>query len=288
MGRSWRLRFSDNSRPVLPGRLTLHTSYPLFVADEDLRKCDRAQSPCLYKDITCLFITREVIRRICLALIPNFKDRYVGFNLALVFLYLLFFCLFVFLVPVKSLDDFFWASHGFPTPYEFLITALFFPLLVITLTGWLRMVFIWAALKRNLLDRLENYPIRFAFTRLDAAGWMTMLRRGGLNEQWRDMARCTESMAPGSFNPVLIAQRRHHSGHQFLHRRLAIRAQLRIRLQQALPRRESTLAVPLPVQLHNAKIKQRIRILRVIAQRLIQLRDRPVRISHAGFRLGGL
>ena len=191
---SWRLRFSDNSRPVLPGRLTLHTSYPLFVADEDLRKCDRAQSPCLYKDITCLFITREVIRRICLALIPNFKDRYVGFNLALAFLYLLFFCLFVFLVPVKSLDDFFWASHGFPTLYEFLITALFFPLLVITLTGWLRMVFIWAALKRNLLDRLENYPIRFAFTRLNAAGWMTMLRRGGLNEQWRDMARCTESM----------------------------------------------------------------------------------------------
>ena len=129
-----------------------------------------------------------------LALIKNFEDRYVGFNLALVFLYLLFFCLFVFFVPVKSLDDFFWASHGFPTPYEFLITALFFPLLVITLTGWLRMIFIWAALKRNLLERLENYPIRFAFSRLKAAGWMTMLRRGGLNEQWRDMARCTESM----------------------------------------------------------------------------------------------
>ena len=191
---TWRLRFSDNSRPVLPGKLARLTSYPLFVPDEDLRNCDRAQSPCLYKDITCLFITREVVRRICLALIKNFEDRYVGFNLALVFLYLLFFCLFVFFVPVKSLDDFFWASHGFPTPYEFLVTALFFPLLVITLTGWLRMIFIWAALKRNLLERLENYPIRFAFSRLKAAGWMTMLRRGGLNEQWRDMARCTESM----------------------------------------------------------------------------------------------
>ena len=57
---TWRLRFSDNSRPVLPGKLALQTSYPLFVADEDLRKCDRVQSPCLYKDITCLLITREV------------------------------------------------------------------------------------------------------------------------------------------------------------------------------------------------------------------------------------
>ena len=200
---TWRLRFSDNSRPVLPGKLALQTSYPLFVADEDLRKCDRVQSPCLYKDITCLLITREAIRRICLALIKNFEDRYVRFNLALVFLYLLSFCLFVFFVPVKSLDSFFWASHGFPTPYEFLITALFFPLLVITLTGWLRMIFIWAALKRNLLDRLENYPIRFAFSRLKAAGWMTMLRRGGLNEQWRDMARCTESMRQMVNDPQL-------------------------------------------------------------------------------------
>src|SRR5260370_40316524 len=114
--------------------------------------------------------------------------------MGLIFFYLIVFVLFVCFIPVSSLGAFFWALRGLPTPYEFLVTALFFPLLVIALTGWLRMILIWSALKRGLLERLENLPIRYAFSRLKAAGWMTMLRQGGLHEQWRDMARCTESM----------------------------------------------------------------------------------------------
>jgi hypothetical protein len=58
----------------------------------------------------------------------------------------------------------------------------------------MRMILIWGALKSGVLERLENMPIRFAFSRLKVMGWMTMLRTGGLQEQWRDMTRGLESM----------------------------------------------------------------------------------------------
>jgi hypothetical protein len=83
---------------------------------------------------------------------------------------------------------------GGPTLFEFLIRALFFPLLVIALTGWLRMIFVWGSLKRGLLQRLETMPIRFAFDRMLDIRWVAMLRHSGLREQWRDMARSSESM----------------------------------------------------------------------------------------------
>jgi len=191
---TWRLRFSENNRPMVPSRLELG-SYSLFVADEDLCECSHVRSACLYRNITCLLITREFLRRFLRALGQGSTKRYGrAIDVALVLVYLAVFVLFVLFVPVRSLDAFLWALKGFPTPYEFLITALFFPLLVITLTGWVRMIFVWGSLKRGLLDRLENLPIRFAFSRLKAAGWMAMLRQGGLQEQWRDMARSTESM----------------------------------------------------------------------------------------------
>jgi hypothetical protein len=57
------------------------------------------------------------------------------------------------------------------------------------------MILIWSSLRRDLLERLENMPIRFAFNRLKVKGWMTMLQIGGLQEQWRDIARGLESMS---------------------------------------------------------------------------------------------
>jgi hypothetical protein len=226
-----RLRFSENSRPILPGRLALGTSIPLYVADESLCECDSARSGCLYKNITCLLMTREVLRRLGLTLrkdylrhrVPSgqqarpdsmanetassFQEQYVVvLNIALAVLYLVVFGLFVRFIPVTSLDGFLWDTGGYPTPYELLVRALFFPLLFVTLTGWIRLILIWGALRQNLLERLENQPIRDAFSRLKAAGWMTMLRRGGMNEQWRDMARSAESMRQMAKDPELDTQ----------------------------------------------------------------------------------
>jgi len=193
----WRLRFSDESRPMLPKREGPRTSYPLFVAEDELG-CDHARGACLYKNITCLLITREIFRRILRAALGNNSEKEkkygVALDLILVPLYLIALTLFVRFVPVTSLDEIFWASKGFPTPYEILITALFFPLLVISLTSWLRMILIWGALRRGLLEGLENMPIRFAFSRLKATGRITIMRQGSWHEQWRDIARSTESV----------------------------------------------------------------------------------------------
>jgi hypothetical protein len=183
-----RLRFSPKSRPKLPGNVDADTPYPLFVSDEELKLCKGSQDPCLYKNITCLLITQHVIRRF----FPASRKKRVDVLLAVSYVILFVWCVFV--VHVESLDRFLWKSGYFPTRYEFLITALFFPLLMVALTGWLRLIFVWGALRRGLLERLENLPIRYSFSRLHGVGWITMLRQGGLHEYWRDMARSTESM----------------------------------------------------------------------------------------------
>jgi hypothetical protein len=64
---------------------------------------------------------------------------------------------------------------------------------------------VWSALKQGLLSRLEDQPIRFAFSRLNGMGWMTMLRRVGWLEQWRDMDRCIESMCQMLHHPDFLA-----------------------------------------------------------------------------------
>lgn len=179
---------------MLPRRLNLGTTYPLFVADDDLRACADARDPCLYKNITCLLITREVLARFVKPLRRFGPQGERKFDLAMILGYMVVFAMFVLFIPVRSLDTFFWATKGLPTPYEFLVTALFFPMLFIALSAWLRLIVVWGSLRRGLLQRLENYPIRYAFSRLRGSGWMAMLRQGGMHEQWRDMARSTESM----------------------------------------------------------------------------------------------
>ena len=192
---TWRLRFSDNNRPMLPGRLNHGTTYTLFVADEDLSACsDTARDPCLYKNMTCLLITREVLARFVKPAMRFGPRGERVFDGLIILGYLLAFALFVLFIPVRSLDTLFWATGGLPTPYEFLVTALFFPLLFISIAAWLRLILVWSSLRRGLLQRLENYPIRHAFSRLAGSGWTAMLRHGGMHEQWRDMARSAESM----------------------------------------------------------------------------------------------
>jgi hypothetical protein len=91
--------------------------------------------------------------------------------------------------------------------------ALFFPLIMVALSGWLRVIMVWGALSRGLLEPLERLPLRFAFSRFKGGSWMSMLRQKGLHVRWRDMARSTES----------IRQLVHHSelrDHAGLHIRL--------------------------------------------------------------------
>jgi hypothetical protein len=182
-----RLRFSVNGRPQLPCRVNASTPYPLYVAEEELSRCETSQSPCLYRNITCLLITREILRRF-------FLSAGLGLDAVLVIGYTALFLIAAILTHVQSLDHFLWNVGFWPTFYEFLIRALFFPLMVVAVTGWVRVIFIWNSLRRGLLEPLERLPIRFAFTRLKGAAWMTMLRQGGLEEYWRDMARSTEAM----------------------------------------------------------------------------------------------
>lgn len=193
-----RLRFSETSRPRLPGRIASHRLYQLFVSDDDLTACETSTRPALYRNITCLLITAEVLGRF----FPE-APRRVAFILGGTYLALFAFC--VYGVHVETPDRIFWnVSYWTPTPYEFLVEVLFFPLLMIGLSGWLRMVLIWGALRRGLLKRLEEHPIRFAFSRLNKMGWMSMMRRDDLHERSREMARSTESMRQMLHNPDLV------------------------------------------------------------------------------------
>ena len=186
-----RLRFSENGRPWMPGETEQPEDNRFFVSDEELARCEIPRDSCLYRNIICLLITRQALcrlgrfkRRTCLVIDCFLIAAGAGL--------LVWFGVFT---PISSLDHFLWATGpGRSDLYERLVGLLLFPLLAAGICGWLRMIFIWGALKRGLLERLENLPIRFAFTRLKAMGWMTMLRRGALQEQWRDMARGVESM----------------------------------------------------------------------------------------------
>jgi hypothetical protein len=183
-----RLRFSENSRPMLPKSIPFSSHpAPPYVSDDALGSCSRPLDPCLYENITCLLITRQIIRRF----LPKRGSRING-GLALV--YFILFVVFVFGLPVQSLDRFLRNPDFHLTPYEFLISALFYPLLVVAMTGAVRMLYIWSSLSEGLLEPLERSSLRFAFSRLTNVAWMSMLRQGGLLEYWRDMTRSTEAI----------------------------------------------------------------------------------------------
>lgn len=183
-----RLRFSGNSRPILPGRLTQGgAAWQLYVDDTQLGDCSNAMSFCLYENVTCLLITHRLLWRFG-------RRRQVLFNMLFLAIYLLLFSAFIFLAPVRGLDRYVRNHPLGLTPFEFLISVLFYPLLVIAMTGALRMVLTWTSLRAGLLEALERSPLRYAFSRLTNVSWITMLRQSGIIEYWRDMTRSNESM----------------------------------------------------------------------------------------------
>jgi hypothetical protein len=204
-----RLRFSDIHRPRI-ARQSAPTAdyrpsdapYPLFVPDDALERHERPIDCCLYENMTCLLITREVIRRFGTNLSHDSRGTaralaaWVGKNVnyILAAIYLSLFILCIFASHIHSLDNFVFTTHHGPTLYEFLIGTLFFPLIMVALSGWFRATLIWGALRRGLLEPLERLPIRFAFTRFKGVGWISMLNESGLHIRWRDMSRSTEAI----------------------------------------------------------------------------------------------
>jgi hypothetical protein len=129
------------------------------------------------------------------AFLAHFLDWAVAFGAAV------FFAAAAMVWAPHSFDHFAWQYSwnsswklDVASPYEFLIALLLFPLMWLSLSNWLRVVSIWIELKRALLSRLEDQPMRFAFNRLQVTGWMTMLGMGSVRAQRRDMERCLESM----------------------------------------------------------------------------------------------
>jgi hypothetical protein len=195
---TWRLRFSETSRPRLPGKLP-GDRFPMYVSDDQLAACKGPTHAALYDNITCLLITKQVLSRF----LPKVRDWKI--NVLLFALYLVLFALCLFGMHIETVGRIFW-THGYwwPTPLEFLVEVLLFPLLMVSLTGWLRMILIWGSLRRGLLIPLEQQPIRFAFSRLNRDGWMSMMRQGDLHERWREMARSIESMRQIVHSPDVI------------------------------------------------------------------------------------
>jgi hypothetical protein len=184
-----RLRFSDWNRPYMPDALPNEDDNRFFVSDNELAKRGGARRSNLYRYMTCLFVTREVLRQ---PIKGGSGTTYLDLSLLLIYLSALV-CSSVF-NPIHSLNHLFWKHMHIAEPYEMLVGALFFPLLIVALAGWFRTLLVWIALRRGVLERLENQPIRFAFSRLKGVGWVTMLRQSGLHDQWRDIARSVESM----------------------------------------------------------------------------------------------
>lgn len=182
-----RLRFSKLERPCLPPTIIRKSPWPLFISDPEITNCEREVDCCLESNITCLLITRQVLHRI-------FPKATWWPAVLLLTIFLLLYYLLMFHIGLGSIDRFLWQRGAIPTPYELLVGAIAFPLTMIALTAWLRVVLVWSSLRRGVLERLEQLPLRYAFTRLKGLGWMEMMRQGGLLEHWRDMARSTESL----------------------------------------------------------------------------------------------
>jgi hypothetical protein len=230
-----RLRFSDIHRPRIARSFDTSpydptdAPYPLFVPGDALERCGHPIDCCLYRNMTCLLITCEVISRFCVHLKENSWSTahsvaaWVRKNITptLAVIYLSLFVLCIFASHIHSLDRFLFTpilapiftrmgprfgTHYGPTCYEFLITALFFPLVMVALSGWFRTILIWGSLSRGLLEPLERLPIRFAFTRLNGGSWVSMLNQSGLHIRWRDMSRSTESIRQLIHDPEMLTK----------------------------------------------------------------------------------
>jgi hypothetical protein len=182
-----RLRFSAMNRPRLPRPVGVGLDRRLFVSDQALEACDPPLSCCLFQNIDCLLITRELVVRF-----TRWRPGTVNWLLTVIYSIAFFICAVV--LHIESLDRFLLHPGHLLTAYEWLIAIFFYPLIMIALAGWLRTLLIWASLKGGLLDPLERSPLRLAFSRLCEVNWVTMLGQSGLNVRWRDMALSSESL----------------------------------------------------------------------------------------------
>jgi hypothetical protein len=190
---TWRLRFSDDGRPSLPVNLADGHS-PFFVSEDSLDGRGSLHG-WLYRNITCPMITREKLCRFWKSRAWGGPYATIAIDVIVIVVFAGAVVLYSRFTPIDSVDHFLWKTGTHQSsPFEFLIAFLAFPLIALCVTGWIRLIVVWKSLKNDLLERLENQPIRFAFSRLKVMGWMTMLRHGGVQEQWRDMARSLESM----------------------------------------------------------------------------------------------
>jgi hypothetical protein len=198
-----RLRFSENARPKLPKKLPDAGAGRLFLSDDDLARCQSPVDSCLYNSITCLMITRQIFRRLLCFRSPG---RYAGPGPDIAITLVVYFgaAIIALFARIRYIDHFVWNTGGIlPSPYEVLFVTLLSTLVAVCFAGLIRMLVIWNALRRGVLERLESLPIRFAFSRLKGMGWMTMLRQGGLEQQWRDISRSIEAMSHLSHQPDL-------------------------------------------------------------------------------------
>jgi hypothetical protein len=175
----------------LPLASNEENDHRFYISDEELCGVEAPRRYALVGNITCLFITRESLR---FAIKSPHRLARIGLDVALLVVYLGGLTYFSVFDPIRSLNHVFWTHRQIADPYEFLMGLLFFPLIMVSLAGWLRGILVWTALRNGLLERLENMPIRLGFSRLKGFGWMGMLRQSGIHEQWRDVARSVESM----------------------------------------------------------------------------------------------
>ena len=118
---TWRLRFSENGRPWLPERIDDGSGGSrFFVADGDLDACEDPRSVCLYRNITCFFVTRQVIRRF------HQVPRAIV-DVALVIAYASLLTYFALFTPIRSLDHFLWDSSSSLPHTSFLSERSFSP-----------------------------------------------------------------------------------------------------------------------------------------------------------------
>lgn len=180
-----RLRFTLRTKPALPSRINDVGSDLLFVSDKDLEASVIPGEVSLYTAITSLLITRELVRR------TSARARSIAVDICVVLGYLALLVTCLWLAPIQGIENLF-STDIFP--YGRLVEILFLPLLIIALSGWVRTLVTWNALNRSLLWRLEECPIRRAFSRMKNVGWILMMRQNGMVQRWREMARSTESM----------------------------------------------------------------------------------------------
>jgi hypothetical protein len=184
---TWRLRVMGEARPVLPYAVSSKEGHYWFVSDEDIRT--DGDGPCLrlVDNMNSFHVIGRMHR-------PFLRGYGLGDTLVLT-VYILSMLAFALFSPLISLDDFLWQTwHHISNPFELMVSLLLLPLVHLSLSGWVRLLLVWGSLKSELLDRLEDLPIRSAFSRLRRAGWMAILSRVGIHDQRRDLERSLESM----------------------------------------------------------------------------------------------